>query len=197
MMAPYGWATGNISIAKANTSVMFNQTTDAVAQWATSIPGFAASLSAMTDGKFIMAAGGWPIRLNGVTIGGIGISGGNAPGRDDDIARAGLSVLASAAPQVPAYTPPQAVANQPAPPQVPVYTPPQAAANQAAPMPVQGNGHGSAEYPASVPTPNKSPYADPTESTQSTSYLSKEESASLGKSPSSNADMQEHSGDQS
>src|SRR2546429_6903733 len=89
MMAPYGWATGNISIAKANTSVMFKQTTDAVAQWATSIPGFAASLSAMTDGKFIMAAGGWPIRLNGVTIGGIGISGGNAPGRDDDIARAG------------------------------------------------------------------------------------------------------------
>src|SRR5215475_6202987 len=49
MMAPYGWATGNISIAKANTSVMFNQATEAVAQWAPSIPGFASSLSAMTD----------------------------------------------------------------------------------------------------------------------------------------------------
>jgi uncharacterized protein GlcG (DUF336 family) len=201
MMAPYGWATGNISIAKANTSVMFNQTTDAVAQWATSIPGFAASLAAMTDGKFIMAAGGWPIRLNGVTIGGIGVSGGNAPGRDDDIARAGLSVLASAPPQVPVYTPPQAATNQiasaPVPPQVPVYTPPQAAADQAAPAPVQGYSNGSAEYPASVPTPDNSPYADMTENTTNTNYLSNEESPSLGKSPSSNANMQERSGDQS
>lgn len=94
MMAPYGWATGNISIAKAHTSVMFNQATDSVAQWASSIPGFAASLSAMTDGKFIMAAGGWPIRINGITVGGVGISGGNAPGRDDEIARAGLSAVA-------------------------------------------------------------------------------------------------------
>ena len=33
MMSPYGWATGNISIAKASTAVMFNQSTDAVAQW--------------------------------------------------------------------------------------------------------------------------------------------------------------------
>src|SRR5690242_16627698 len=97
MMTPYGWATGDISIAKANTSVMFNQSTDSVAQWAASIPGFAASLSTMTGGKFIMAAGGWPIRVNGITIGGIGVSGGNAPGRDEDIAGAGLAVLAAMA----------------------------------------------------------------------------------------------------
>ncbi|HTI14011.1 MAG TPA: heme-binding protein [Dictyobacter sp.] len=93
MMAPYGFATGDISIAKANAAVMFNQSTDAIAQWGGAIPGFAASLSEMTHGKFIMAAGGWPLRLNGVTIGGIGISGGNAPGRDDEIARAGSAVL--------------------------------------------------------------------------------------------------------
>src|SRR6266550_1982143 len=74
MMAPYGWATGDISIAKANTSVMFNQSTDSVAQWASAIPGFAACLATMTGGKFIMAAGGWPIRINGITIGGLGIS---------------------------------------------------------------------------------------------------------------------------
>src|SRR5205807_4352389 len=92
MMSPYGWATGNISIAKASTAVMFNQSTDAVAQWGSGIPGFASSLAAMTQGKFIMAAGGWPIRLGGSTIGGIGVSGGNAPGRDDEIARAGLAV---------------------------------------------------------------------------------------------------------
>ena len=79
MMAPYGWATGNISIAKANTSVMFNQSTDAVAQWAFGIPGFAASLAAMTDGKFIMAAGGWPIRVMALRLVVIGVSGGNAP----------------------------------------------------------------------------------------------------------------------
>ncbi len=101
MMSPYGWATGHISLAKANTAVMFNQSTDAVAQWGGAIPGFASSMSEMSQGKFIMAAGGWPIRLNGATIGGIGVSGGNAPGRDDDIARAGIAVLEGLSAPVP------------------------------------------------------------------------------------------------
>ncbi len=121
MMAPYGWATGQISIAKATTAVMFNQPTDAVAQWGSGIPGFASSLAAMTQGNFIMAAGGWPIRASGATIGGIGVSGGNAPGRDDEIAKAGLATLEALAPPVPA---------KPAAPQPPVQAqplPPQAA----------------------------------------------------------------------
>lgn len=102
MMAPYGWATGNISLAKASTAVMFNQSTDAVAQWGSGIPGFASSMATMTQGKFIMAAGGWPIRMGGATVGGIGVSGGNAPGRDDEIARAGLAAVESVAPAQPA-----------------------------------------------------------------------------------------------
>lgn len=102
MMSPYGWATGNISIAKASTAIMFNQSTDAVAQWGAGIPGFASSMATMTGGKFIMAAGGWPIRVGGATVGGIGVSGGNAPGRDDEIARAGLAALESAFPPIPA-----------------------------------------------------------------------------------------------
>ncbi len=114
MMAPYGWATGNISLAKASTAVMFNQSTDAVAQWGSGIPGFASSMAAMTQGKFIMAAGGWPIRMGGTTIGGIGISGGNAPGRDDDIARAGLAAIAQS-PAAPVYHPSQQPSLQPAP----------------------------------------------------------------------------------
>lgn len=93
MMSPYGWATGSISLAKASTAVMFNQSTDAVAQWGSGIPGFASSMATMTQGKFIMAAGGWPIRIGGATVGGIGVSGGNAPGRDDEIARAGLAAV--------------------------------------------------------------------------------------------------------
>ena len=105
MMAPYGWATGSISIAKATTAVMFNQSTDAVAQWGAGIPGFASSLATMTQGKFIMAAGGWPIRLDGATIGGIGVSGGNAPGRDDEIARAGLAAAEAMARAVPVSQP--------------------------------------------------------------------------------------------
>jgi len=106
MMAPYGWATGNISLAKASTAVMFNQSTDAVAQWGSGIPGFASSMATMTQGKFIMAAGGWPIRIGGATVGGIGVSGGNAPGRDDEIARAGLAAAAEAiAPATPAMQP--------------------------------------------------------------------------------------------
>src|SRR6266852_2274745 len=112
MMSPYGWATGGISIAKATTAVMFNQSTDAVAQWGSGIPGFASSLATMTQGKFIMAAGGWPIRFGGATIGGIGVSGGNAPGRDDEIARAGLGaleVMELAIPAAPPQQPPAAI----------------------------------------------------------------------------------------
>lgn len=101
MMSPYGWVTGNISIAKASTAVMFNQSTDAVAQWGAAIPGFASSMAAMTNGRFIMAAGGWPIRVGGATVGGIGVSGGNAPGRDDEIARAGIAA-AELPPEYPA-----------------------------------------------------------------------------------------------
>src|SRR5260221_9252918 len=103
MTSPDGWATGNISIAKANTAVMFNQSTDAVAQWGSGIPGFASSMAEMTQGKFIMAAGGWPIRIGGATIGGIGVSGGNDPGRDDEIARPGLGGVEAPAPPVPAH----------------------------------------------------------------------------------------------
>lgn len=105
MMSPYGWATGNISLAKASTAVMFNQSTDAVAQWGSGIPGFAASMASMSQGKFIMAAGGWPIRVNGVTVGGLGVSGGNAPGRDDEIARAGLGALEAASTPHSSYVP--------------------------------------------------------------------------------------------
>jgi uncharacterized protein GlcG (DUF336 family) len=113
MMAPYGWATGSISLAKASTAVMFNQSTDAVAQWGSGIPGFASSMAAMTQGKFIMAAGGWPIRVGGATVGGIGVSGGNAPGRDDEIARAGLAAAEALAPAIPAMHTP-GTASQPA-----------------------------------------------------------------------------------
>lgn len=113
MMAPYGWATGNISLAKASTAVMFNQSTDAVAQWGAGIPGFASSMAAMTEGKFIMAAGGWPIRVGGATVGGIGVSGGNAPGRDDEIARAGLAAVEAMAPAIPAMQPSNAMLQPP------------------------------------------------------------------------------------
>ena len=142
MMAPYGWATGNISLAKACTAVMFNQSTDAVAQWGSGIPGFASSMAAMTQGKFIMAAGGWPIRMGGTTIGGIGISGGNAPGRDDDIARAGLAAIAQA-PAAPVYRPSQQPSLQPAPayPSMPAPVP--------APTPAS-SAPGNASIPPSV-----------------------------------------------
>jgi uncharacterized protein GlcG (DUF336 family) len=141
MMSPYGWATGQISIAKATTAVMFNQSTDAVAQWGSAIPGFASSMATMSEGKFIMAAGGWPIRLNGVTIGGIGISGGNAPGRDDEIARAGVAALEALRTPTPYQQPqPQQVA-QPQP--IPAYA-------QARPASLQP----AADYPSSPLPPS-------------------------------------------
>jgi len=152
MMAPYGWATGNISLAKASTAVMFNQPTDAVAQWGSGIPGFASSMAAMTEGKFIMAAGGWPIRMGGATVGGIGVSGGNAPGRDDEIARAGLAAAEAMSPAIPAMQPASAQSQpsilsypkQPTPayPSIP-YSQPQVAssANSATPQINPANTH--------------------------------------------------------
>jgi uncharacterized protein GlcG (DUF336 family) len=146
MMSPYGWATGNISIAKATTAVMFNQSTDAVAQWGSGIPGFASSLASMTQGKFIMAAGGWPIRVNGATLGGIGVSGGNAPGRDDEIARAGLAAVQSwteaMAPPIPA---------QPGQVQPPVSPAPLSSALQ---QPQQQPQPGQQARPSMQPTPS-------------------------------------------
>jgi uncharacterized protein GlcG (DUF336 family) len=149
MMAPYGWATGDIAIAKATTAVMFNQSTDSVAQWGSGIPGFASSMATMSGGKFIMAAGGWPIRINGATVGGIGVSGGNAPGRDDEIARIGLGSveMTPAAPVQPAaYQPVQPVYNpQPA---AQVYIPP---VNQSGERPpYESSGESSQPYSQSL-----------------------------------------------
>jgi uncharacterized protein GlcG (DUF336 family) len=153
MMAPYGWATGNISIAKASTAVMFNQSTDAVAQWGSGIPGFASSMAAMYEGKFIMAAGGWPIKLNGATVGGIGVSGGNAPGRDDEIARAGLGALDVAAPSW--ASPPQQQQQQsyasPSYQQMPPAQPMQPMASQS--QPNRSTMQPAPSYP-SMPLPN-------------------------------------------
>ncbi|GHO86858.1 GlcG/HbpS family heme-binding protein [Dictyobacter formicarum] len=144
MMAPYGFATGDISIAKAHTAVMFNQSTDDVAQWGAAIPGFASSLASMTSGKFIMAAGGWPLRVNGITIGGVGVSGGNAPGRDDEIARAGLGIMESMAPPVkvaPANMPqPQPLYVNPSEPTAPYSQP---LYSQAAPYPRDNSNNGA------------------------------------------------------
>jgi uncharacterized protein GlcG (DUF336 family) len=204
MMSPYGWATGNISIAKATTAVMFNQSTDAVAQWGASIPGFASSLATMTQGKFIMAAGGWPIRINGATVGGIGVSGGNAPGRDDEIARAGLAAVqawneanAPAIPAQPASQPslssasPAASVYMPQQPQQPQQTGTsmQPAASYP-PMPLQ-SGSG---YQQNVPAQNFAP-------DQENAY--KDQSLSSGQSNQSNQSSQanqyfdNHSGGQS
>ncbi len=136
MMSPYGWSTGYISLAKANTAVMFNQSTDAVAQWGAGIPGFASSLASMTQGKFIMAAGGWPIRIGGATVGGIGVSGGNAPGRDDEIARAGLEAAEAMATMQPSNITPQRLPVQPPYSAVPLaQQQPQFASSVNAPMP--------------------------------------------------------------
>ncbi len=149
MMSPYGWATGNISIAKATTAVMFNQSTDAVAQWGAAIPGFASSMAEMSQGKFIMAAGGWPLRMNGATIGGVGVSGGNAPGRDDEIARVGLGALEAMRAAVP-VTPGTPYPSQ----QLPVYA---QYAQPASPMMQPAPAYPSRPMPA--PAVQESPVA--------------------------------------
>ncbi len=134
MMSPYAWATAGIAIAKATSAVMFNQSTADIARWAGDIPGFASSMASMTQGKFIMAPGGWPIRgAGGVTIGAIGISGGNAPGRDDDIARAGVHAAEAA---LHAYYQQRALAQQQAQQPAPAQPAMSAAPAMPAPQPV-------------------------------------------------------------
>ncbi|GAC1368422.1 MAG: hypothetical protein NVS2B12_39830 [Ktedonobacteraceae bacterium] len=163
MMAPYGWATGDMSIAKAHTSVMFNQPTAAIAQWGAAIPGFASSLATMTQGKFIMSAGGWPLRVDGITVGGVGVSGGNAPGRDDDIAHAGVAVVEDTS---------QTARPAEAPPATPLYAPPvgstismyrdanaaQAASNQIAPSFYQGQESPTTHYLPASEASDADPY---------------------------------------
>jgi uncharacterized protein GlcG (DUF336 family) len=179
MMSPYGWATVEISIAKASTAVMFNQPTDAVAQWGSAIPGFASSMATMTHGQFIMAAGGWPIRIGGATIGGIGVSGGNAPGRDDEIARAGLATLEKLAPAIPV---------QPASAPVPSPVPAQAQAKQMqSPFPGEAQGQvqhsrpymqPSASYPSIPPSSNEGGSQQPSQQRngmEGTHYLAPEQ----------------------
>lgn len=191
MMAPYGWATGSISIAKATTAVMFNQSTDAVAQWGSGIPGFASSMSAMYEGKFIMAAGGWPIKLNGATVGGIGVSGGNAPGRDDEIARAGLGALdvvtpSWASPQQPqqpqqSYSSPsyqQMPPAQPVQPIQPMSSQPQlnrstmqpAPSYPSMPLPNNNNASPQQEFPPSTQNLPTEPPADAAYGDETASY---------------------------
>ncbi len=176
MMSPYGWATSNISIAKACTAVMFNQSTDAVAQWGAGIPGFASSMAEMSHGTFIMAAGGWPIRMGGATIGGIGISGGNAPGRDDEIARAGLGALEAAAPPIPAQLePPQPAQQQHSRP----YMQPSASYPSLPPVPAYNNPPAplapAENAPSSAPSSNSSISGPEQSSPVATHYLVPEE----------------------
>ncbi|MGB8346394.1 MAG: heme-binding protein [Ktedonobacteraceae bacterium] len=168
MMSPYGWATGQISIAKATTAVMFNQPTDAVAQWGSGIPGFASSLAVMTHGNFVMAAGGWPIRAGGATVGGIGVSGGNAPGRDDEIAKAGLAALEAFAPPIPAQPAAPQPPAQPIAPQMPFpgeqqqHSRPYMQPTPAYPaMPPSGNAVGAQAQPSPQPAGAETHYLLP------------------------------------
>ena len=197
MMSPYGWATADISIAKANTAVMFNQSTDAVAQWGSAIPGFASSLSSMTDGRFIMAAGGWPIRLNGVTIGGIGVRGGNAPGRDDEIARAGLGVIEAMSPAVPAQPVP-VPHMQPPMPSAPSYMPSAGQSFYSPSSPSQSIGGSQAQQAQPLQPANVNqtmPKNDAPSSLSGTQYLPPDQDEQFGD-DSFHQYSNDHSGDQ-
>jgi len=157
MMAPYAWATAGIAIAKATSAVMFNQSTSDISRWAGEIPGFASSMASMTQGKFIMAPGGWPIRgPNGVTIGAIGISGGNAPGRDDDIARAGVHAAETA---LQAYYQQRAQAQAQAAAQAQAHAAAQAQAQAAAQAAAQAQAQVAQPQPQPVPVQSAAPAA--------------------------------------
>jgi uncharacterized protein GlcG (DUF336 family) len=79
----------DIALKKANTSVLFNNPSEAL--WEFCKPGGPAPATESTNGGLIPFAGGVPIRsADGSLIGAIGVSGG-MPVQDGEVARAGLS----------------------------------------------------------------------------------------------------------
>lgn len=100
-------AGANISIGKARTAVLFNKPTRAFEEI---IKGGRTPMVALSD--FTPLQGGVPIVVDGVTVGGIGVSGAASAAQDEELAIAGASSLAATRADIAAYTP--------APPAVPV-----------------------------------------------------------------------------
>lgn len=85
-------AAAQVSIGKAKTAAMFRKPT---ADLEKSInDGRTALLGAMQE--FTPLQGGVPIVMNGVVVGGIGVSGASSAAEDEQVAKAGAAVFASA-----------------------------------------------------------------------------------------------------
>jgi uncharacterized protein GlcG (DUF336 family) len=78
---------------KAYTAVGFGMATDAWHDFIKDDPPLAMGAGAGID-RLIMFGGGYPIKLGGVVVGGIGVSGGHYS-HDMEVAQAGLSALDS------------------------------------------------------------------------------------------------------
>ena len=91
-----GAALVSVQIAqdKAYTAVGFGLATDAWHDFVKDDPPLAMGAGAGID-RLIMFGGGYPIKLGGAVVGGIGVSGGHYS-HDMEVAQAGLSALGSA-----------------------------------------------------------------------------------------------------
>lgn len=72
-----------LATAKAFTAASMQIPTSAVEDWGTDKPGVLAIARMISEQPLISGAGGAPIRIDGVVVGGLGLSG--APGDEDDI----------------------------------------------------------------------------------------------------------------
>ncbi len=77
---------------KAYTAAGFGLATDAWYDFIKSDPPLAAGATTGVD-RLIIFGGGYPVTINNLVVGGIGVSGAQ-PSQDMEVARAGLSVLA-------------------------------------------------------------------------------------------------------
>jgi uncharacterized protein GlcG (DUF336 family) len=84
-----------VARGKAYGSAAFRIPSAELAERAEASPVFYTSLVTLSDGRFVAAQGGLPIRIGGQVVGAIAASG-NKPPVDEDVARAGLAAVTEA-----------------------------------------------------------------------------------------------------
>lgn len=84
--------TARIAESKARASALLGRPTSETAARAVEVPHLYGTLAALSDGPMLHVAGGVPIRVRGVIVGAIGVSGG-VPDDDEAMARAALEAV--------------------------------------------------------------------------------------------------------
>ncbi len=84
------FVSAEIATSKAYTAAAVKVPTAALSDAVNGHPSFAASVAALTHGRFLAAPGGEPVLVDGVLLGAVGVSGGLTEEQDTAVLNAGL-----------------------------------------------------------------------------------------------------------